>query len=49
MRGPVLSEQSQQYEQQLQVLNPATEEVVASVPAAGAADVDAAVALATGV
>ncbi|MDX2764053.1 aldehyde dehydrogenase family protein [Streptomyces europaeiscabiei] len=44
-----MSEQSQQYEQQLQVLNPATEEVVASVPAAGAADVDAAVALATGV
>ncbi|MDX3692878.1 aldehyde dehydrogenase family protein [Streptomyces europaeiscabiei] len=43
------SQQSQQYEQQLQVLNPATEEVVASVPAAGAADVDAAVALATGV
>ncbi|MDX3668708.1 aldehyde dehydrogenase family protein [Streptomyces europaeiscabiei] len=44
-----MSEQSQQYEQQLQVLNPATEEVVASVPAVGAADVDAAVALATGV
>ncbi|MFM9696477.1 aldehyde dehydrogenase family protein [Streptomyces europaeiscabiei] len=44
-----MSEQSQQYEQQLQVLNPATEEVVASVPAAGAADVDAAVALAAGV
>ncbi|WP_060904264.1 aldehyde dehydrogenase family protein [Streptomyces europaeiscabiei] len=44
-----MSEQSQQYEQQLQVLNPDTEEVVASVPAAGAADVDAAVALATGV
>ena len=42
------SEQSQQYDQQLQVLNPATEEVVATVPAAGAADVDAAVALATG-
>lgn len=33
-------------EQQLQVLNPATEEVVATVPAATAADVDAAVALA---
>ncbi|MDX3135739.1 aldehyde dehydrogenase family protein [Streptomyces europaeiscabiei] len=44
-----MSEQPQQYEQQLQVLNPATEEVVASVPAAGAADVDAAVALAAGV
>ncbi|WP_371581474.1 aldehyde dehydrogenase [Streptomyces sp. NBC_01314] len=44
-----MSEQSQKYEQQLQVLNPATEEVVATVPAAGAADVDAAVALATGV
>ncbi|MFD9119436.1 aldehyde dehydrogenase family protein [Streptomyces bottropensis] len=41
------SEQSQQYEQQLQVLNPATEEVVATVAAATAADVDAAVALAT--
>ncbi|MFE7841199.1 aldehyde dehydrogenase family protein [Streptomyces sp. NPDC057474] len=42
-----MSEQSQQYEQQLQVLNPATEEVVATVPAADAAAVDAAVALAT--
>ncbi|BBC37878.1 Aldehyde dehydrogenase (NAD) family protein [Streptomyces graminofaciens] len=41
------SEQSRQHEQQLQVLNPATEEVVATVPAATPADVDAAVALAT--
>ncbi|MEU5041014.1 aldehyde dehydrogenase family protein [Streptomyces griseorubiginosus] len=32
------------YEHELTVLNPATEEVVATVPAAGAADVDAAVA-----
>ncbi|MBP5894800.1 aldehyde dehydrogenase [Streptomyces sp. LBUM 1483] len=40
MRGPVLSEH------ELQVLNPATEEVVATVPAATAADVDAAVTLA---
>ncbi|MFE9645788.1 aldehyde dehydrogenase family protein [Streptomyces sp. NPDC006365] len=31
------------YEHQLQVLNPATEEVIATVPAAGAEDVDAAV------
>jgi phenylacetaldehyde dehydrogenase len=42
-----LSGQSPQYEQQLQVLNPATEEVVATVPAATPADVDAAVSLAT--
>jgi phenylacetaldehyde dehydrogenase len=35
------------YEHELHVLNPATEEVVATVPAATAADVDAAVALAT--
>ncbi|UUU35139.1 aldehyde dehydrogenase family protein [Streptomyces sp. CA-210063] len=42
-----MSGQSEQYEQQLQVLNPATEEVVATVPAATPADVDAAVALAT--
>ncbi|UUU20797.1 aldehyde dehydrogenase family protein [Streptomyces sp. DSM 40750] len=42
-----MSGQSQQNEQQLQVLNPATEEVVATVPAATAADVDTAVALAT--
>ncbi|KFG07775.1 aldehyde dehydrogenase [Streptomyces scabiei] len=40
MRGPVLSEH------ELQVLNPATEEVVATVPAATAADVDAAVTVA---
>ncbi|MGX1371278.1 acyl-CoA reductase-like NAD-dependent aldehyde dehydrogenase [Streptomyces canus] len=39
MKGPSLS-----YEHELTVLNPATEEVVATVPAAGAADVDAAVA-----
>jgi phenylacetaldehyde dehydrogenase len=32
------------YEHQLQVLNPATEEVIATVPAAGAEDVDSAVA-----
>ncbi|MDG5805021.1 aldehyde dehydrogenase family protein [Streptomyces ossamyceticus] len=42
-----MSGQSPQYEQQLQVLNPATEEVVATVPAATPADVDAAVSLAT--
>ncbi|MFC8518777.1 aldehyde dehydrogenase family protein [Streptomyces sp. NPDC057257] len=36
------------YEHELQVLNPATEEVVATVPAATAADVDAAVARAAG-
>ncbi|MEU6144887.1 aldehyde dehydrogenase family protein [Streptomyces sp. NPDC047081] len=36
------------YEHELQVLNPATEEVVATVPAATAADVDAAVVRATG-
>ncbi|MGJ5829347.1 aldehyde dehydrogenase family protein [Streptomyces ossamyceticus] len=42
-----MSGQSTQYEQQLQVLNPATEEVVATVPAATPADVDAAVSLAT--
>ena len=42
-KGPYLSGQSPQYEQQLQVLNPATEEVVATVPAATPADVDAAV------
>lgn len=47
------SEQSEQYElaehepQVLQVLNPATEEVVATVPAATAQDVDTAVARAT--
>ncbi|MEU9168289.1 aldehyde dehydrogenase family protein [Streptomyces sp. NPDC048420] len=35
------------YEHELTVLNPATEEVVATVPAATAADVDAAVALAS--
>ncbi|GAA0633698.1 aldehyde dehydrogenase family protein [Streptomyces thermocarboxydovorans] len=35
------------HEHELQVLNPATEEVVATVPAAGPADVDAAVARAT--
>jgi acyl-CoA reductase-like NAD-dependent aldehyde dehydrogenase len=46
-KGPYLSGQSTQYEQQLQVLNPATEEVVATVPAATPADVDAAVSLAT--
>jgi acyl-CoA reductase-like NAD-dependent aldehyde dehydrogenase len=46
-KGPYLSGQSPQYEQQLQVLNPATEEVVATVPAATPADVDAAVSLAT--
>ncbi len=46
-KGPYVSGQSPQYEQQLQVLNPATEEVVATVPAAGPADVDAAVSLAT--
>jgi acyl-CoA reductase-like NAD-dependent aldehyde dehydrogenase len=39
VRGSLLS-----YEHELQVLNPATEEVVATVPAATAADVDAAVA-----
>jgi acyl-CoA reductase-like NAD-dependent aldehyde dehydrogenase len=42
VRGSPLS-----YEHELQVLNPATEEVVATVPAATAADVDAAVARAT--
>ncbi|MFF7260156.1 aldehyde dehydrogenase family protein [Streptomyces sp. NPDC008159] len=42
-----MSGQSPQYEQQLQVLNPATEEVVATVPAATPADVDAAVSRAT--
>ncbi|MCI3275788.1 aldehyde dehydrogenase family protein [Streptomyces cylindrosporus] len=36
------------YEHELQVLNPATEEVIATVPAATAADVDAAVARAAG-
>jgi len=38
---------SYEYEHELKVLNPATEEVVATVPAATAADVDAAVARAT--
>ncbi|MFJ7049531.1 aldehyde dehydrogenase [Streptomyces sp. JV178] len=42
-----MSGQSPQYEQQLQVLNPATEEVVATVPVATPADVDAAVSRAT--
>ncbi|MDH6216987.1 acyl-CoA reductase-like NAD-dependent aldehyde dehydrogenase [Streptomyces pseudovenezuelae] len=42
MRGPELS-----YEHELTVLNPATEEVVATVPAATAADVDTAVVRAT--
>ncbi|WP_200302793.1 aldehyde dehydrogenase family protein [Streptomyces adelaidensis] len=41
------AEQPRRYEPRLQVLNPATEEVIATVPAATAADVDAAVALAT--
>ncbi|MGX1473277.1 UNVERIFIED_CONTAM: acyl-CoA reductase-like NAD-dependent aldehyde dehydrogenase [Streptomyces canus] len=42
MKGTSLSPSS--YEHELTVLNPATEEVVATVPAATAADVDAAVA-----
>ncbi|MEV4862561.1 aldehyde dehydrogenase family protein [Streptomyces ossamyceticus] len=42
-----MSGQSPQYERQLQVLNPATEEVFATVPAATPEDVDAAVSLAT--
>lgn len=46
-KGPSLSGQSPQYERQLQVLNPATEEVFATVPAATPEDVDAAVSLAT--
>ncbi|MPY42495.1 aldehyde dehydrogenase [Streptomyces phyllanthi] len=44
MRGPFLSEQYEGHDvHELQVLNPATEEVVATVPAATAEDVDAAV------
>lgn len=39
-----LSEPSERLPDELRVLNPATEEVVATVPAASAADVDAAVA-----
>ncbi|WP_331481800.1 aldehyde dehydrogenase family protein, partial [Streptomyces rubrogriseus] len=39
-----LSEPSEKLPDELRVLNPATEEVVATVPAASAADVDAAVA-----
>lgn len=42
MKGPSLSHEHS-YEHELQVLNPATEEVVATVPASTAADVDAAV------
>ncbi|MGW5767317.1 aldehyde dehydrogenase family protein, partial [Streptomyces tendae] len=39
-----LSEPSGKLPDELRILNPATEEVVATVPAASAADVDAAVA-----
>ena len=43
-----LSELSEKRPDELRVLNPATEEVVATVPAASAADVDAAVVRAAG-